>query len=222
MRVQFANFVLDSESRQLLRDGRAVHLSPKAFDVLCDLVERRPSAIAKKTLFELVWPDTAVVEANLTVLIAEVRRALGDDAQSPRFIRTVHRHGYAFSGDAVEVARTATVPTSRVGLVWEGRVLFLAEGENVIGRDPACRIWLDVSGVSRRHARILVRGSEATLEDLGSTNGTFVGETPISSERGLVDGDVIRLGSAKVPVRIWPTANAVETERIGKTVDSGQ
>ncbi len=215
MRVQFANFVLDSESRQLLRDGLAVHLSPKAFDVLCDLVKRRPNALAKKTLFELVWPDTAVVEANLTVLIAEVRRALGDDALRPRFIRTVHRHGYAFSGDAAEVARANTV-AQRIGLVWQGRVLFLSEGENVIGRDPACGIWLDVSGVSRRHARILVRGSEATLEDLGSTNGTFVSDTPVSAARRLVDGDVIRLGSAEVPVRIWPTANAVETERIGK------
>jgi DNA-binding winged helix-turn-helix (wHTH) protein len=211
MRVRFANFTLDTDSRQLMRDDSAVHLSPKAFDVLCHLVERRPGALSKQELFELIWPDTAVVEANLTVLIAEVRRALGDEAQRPRFIRTLHTHGYAFCADATDITRTPNQP-SRLGLVWEGRVLYLAEGENVIGRDPSSGVWLDVAGVSRRHARIVARGADAMIEDLGSTNGTFVGDVAVAAARPLADGDLIQLGSAQVRFRIW--SSAVETERI--------
>ncbi len=104
MRVQFGDITLDSASRQLVRGGAAIHLSPKAFDLLCHLVERRPSAVSKNQLFELVWPGTFVVEANLTVLVTELRRALGDDPHTPRFIRTVHKHGYAFCGEVTEIA----------------------------------------------------------------------------------------------------------------------
>ena len=55
-----------------------------------------------------------------------------------------------------------------------------AEGENVIGRDPRSSVWVDASGVSRRHARILVSGDAVTLEDLGSKNGTFVGARAVT------------------------------------------
>ena len=60
MRVQFGNLTLDSASRQLVRGGDAIHLSPKAFDLLCHLLERRPSAVSKDQLFELVDGDVLV------------------------------------------------------------------------------------------------------------------------------------------------------------------
>ena len=72
----------------------------------------------------------------------------------------------------------------------------LAEGENVIGRDPSCSIWLDDPDVSRRHARIRIdslRGS-ATLEDLKSTNGTSIRRSPVKGQIALVNGNVIRVG----------------------------
>ncbi|HJU42113.1 MAG TPA: FHA domain-containing protein [Vicinamibacterales bacterium] len=215
MRVQFGDVTLDSASRQLVRDGTPIHVSPKAFDLLCHLVEQRPNALSKNQLFELVWPGTFVVEANLTVLVTELRRALGDDAQTPRFIRTIHKHGYAFCGPATDIApRPPARDALRVWLLWNDRVLPLAEGENVIGRDPSCSVWLDQSGVSRRHARVVVTDDVAQIEDLGSTNGTFVGEIAIAAPHPLRDADIIRLGSVDLKYRCWSPSRPVATERI--------
>ena len=77
------------DARELGRNGEPVLLSPKAFDLLATLVERRPTAISKADLQERLWPETFVVEKNLTNLIAEIRRALGDDPSRAHFIRTV-------------------------------------------------------------------------------------------------------------------------------------
>ena len=215
MRVQFGDITLDSASRQLVRDGTPIHVSPKAFDLLCHLVEQRPNALSKNQLFELVWPGTFVVEANLTVLVTELRRALGDDPQTPRFIRTIHKHGYAFCGQVTEIApRPPARDALRVWLLWNDRVLPLAEGENVIGRDPSCGVWLDQPGVSRRHARVMVSGDVAEIEDLGSTNGTFVSEIAIAGPHQLRDADIIQVGSVDLKYRSWSPSRPVETERI--------
>ena len=217
MRVQFGDITLDSDSRQLVRSDTPVHLSPKAFDVLCHLVERWPSAVSKNQLFELVWPGTFVVEANLTVLVTELRRALGDDPHAPRFVRTVHKHGYAFCAEVTDIApRPPARDALRAWLVWNDRVLPLAEGENVIGRDPACGVWLDQPGVSRRHARVVVTDDVAQIEDLGSKNGTFVGDLAITGPRQLCDADIIQVGSVDLKYRSWSPSRPVETERISR------
>jgi DNA-binding winged helix-turn-helix (wHTH) protein len=218
MRVQFGDITLDSASRQLVRGGAPIHLSPKAFELLCHLVERAPSAVSKNELFELVWPGTFVVEGNLTVLITELRRALGDAAQTPLFIRTVHKHGYAFCGQVTEIApRPPAREALRVWLLWNDRVLPLDEGENVIGRDPSCAVWLDQPGVSRRHARVLVTDEGAEIEDLGSTNGTFVSEIAIAGPHQLRDADIIQVGSVDLKYRSWSPSQPVATERIRRT-----
>ena len=67
------------------------------------LAGARPKALSKKALQERLWPSTFVAEANLSNLVAEIRQALGDNARAPRFIRTVHRFGYAFCGEATTV-----------------------------------------------------------------------------------------------------------------------
>ena len=104
MRLTFGEFVLDDRTRELRRDDQAVHLSPKAFLLLERLLHHRPEAVPKAMLMAEVWPGTHVTEASLASTVAELRAALGDQKMSPRFIRTVHAFGYAFSGDAVEVA----------------------------------------------------------------------------------------------------------------------
>ena len=93
---RFGEFVLDSETRQLLRACEPRHVSPKAFHLLEVLVSSRPRVWSKRELQDLLWPDTTVVEANLPNLVAEVRAALEDDSQQPRYVRTVHRYGYGF------------------------------------------------------------------------------------------------------------------------------
>ncbi|HYN07023.1 MAG TPA: FHA domain-containing protein [Vicinamibacterales bacterium] len=219
MKLRFRDFTLDSDRRQLLAGGGEVHLSVKAFDLLCALLEHRPNVVPKSELQARLWPDTHVVDANLAVLIGEIRRALSDPASEPRLIRTVHRIGYAFSVAAREVDRRSDPDqASRFWLSVDGRAVMLPEGATVIGRDPRSDIWLDLEGVSRRHARIRVTRDtdEAVLEDLASTNGTFIGRTRITTPRPLKDGDVIRIGSASLPFRVWSEHESSKTKRIRK------
>jgi len=98
MKVRFGECVLDMEERVLLRRGDAVHLTPKAFQLLGFLVEVRPRAVPKGELQEKLWPETFVTEGNLATLVKEARIAIGDTARQPRFIRTVHGYGYSFAG----------------------------------------------------------------------------------------------------------------------------
>jgi TolB-like protein/Flp pilus assembly protein TadD len=100
MAFVFGHFALDQERRQLLRAGDPVPLEAKAFELLSLLLLRRPRVLSKAQIRDVLWPGTSVGETSLPRLVAEIREALGDDAQQPRFIRTVHGFGYAFSGEA--------------------------------------------------------------------------------------------------------------------------
>ena len=204
MTLRFGEFLLDSDARQLSRAGRDIRLSPKAFDLLCALLARRPDVMAKNDLLAAIWPDTFVVEANLNVVIGEIRRALGDDRLAPRFIRTVHGVGYAFCGQAVDAEADASVTArsgSRCWLSWKDRSFALSAGDNIIGRDPRSAVWLDDESVSRRHALINVDDEGARVEDLESTNGTFLNRAPLDSATALQDGDIVRVGSLKLTFR---------------------
>ena len=120
MRIRFGPFTLDSETRQLVRDNNEIRLSPKAFDLLCTLVERRPRVVHKAELHDRIWPGTFVVDTNLNVLIGEIRRALSDTPQQSRYIRTVHRIGYAFCGDGDRLRGCGADPLSRAGEILAG------------------------------------------------------------------------------------------------------
>jgi DNA-binding winged helix-turn-helix (wHTH) protein len=211
--VRFGAFSLDSAARQLLRDGREVSLSPKAFQLLLFLVVNRERAVSKQEVHQTLWPSTFVLDTNIASLIAELRRALDDSAATPRFIRTMHRFGYRFIG-RVDEPPVLAAPTPRGAgyyLVWDLRQVPLADGDNVLGRGGDASIWIDAPGVSRHHARILIRGGEVTVEDLGSKNGTYVAGTVVTAARRLDDGDQIRLGSVVVTFRIATSSVATET-----------
>ena len=212
MQVRFSDFVLDTDTRELLRGSRTVHLSPKAFQLLETLVAARPAALSKEILYQRLWPDTFVVEANLSNLVGEVRAALGDNSRRPRFVRTVHRFGYAFrDASTPEGSGENAVRPALYRLVWSaGRATFGA-GEHVLGRDPGAELCLESSSVSRRHARIRIFDNEPVLEDLGSKNGTFVnGERAVSAVR-LNDRDVIGIGSFRLKFRILVPQPSTET-----------
>jgi DNA-binding winged helix-turn-helix (wHTH) protein len=216
VRARFGPFTIDSETRQLVRAGTEVHLSPKAFDLFCTLIESRPKVVEKETLHARIWPDTYVVDANLNVLVSEIRRAIGDNHQQPEFVRTVHGIGYAFCGTAVQVEAAAAPEALFCWVSWASRTSSLSEGENVIGRDPRCSVWLDAPGVSRRHAAIRVDSGtrRVTLEDLGSTNGTFLRRSRVRTEVALEDGDEIKVGTVVLTIRLWASDKAPHTKRI--------
>ena len=213
---RFGPFTLDDGTRQLLKDADEIHLSPKAFELLTILLANRPRAVSKAELQERLWPSTFVEETNLAGLVAEIRRALADSATRPVFLRTVYRFGYRFVGEVVESdAAPRTAPSRpRLCVVFENRQTVLLEGANVIGRAPDSTIQCDATGVSRQHARIFVSRGEATLEDLGSKNGTYLRSERITSAR-LSDGDEIRLGTVKLTFRINPILGETDTVLTG-------
>src|SRR5438552_6924534 len=153
MRVAFGGFMFDSGMRELLADGQPAHLSPKAFDVLKLLLERRPNVVDKQEIYGAIWPNTFVGDAALNVVVAEIRRVLGDDSKTPKYIRTVHRIGYAFSFEPV-VEVTTAAPTKgpaaspRCWLAVNERTFPLADGENDVGPDLQSTVWLGESGVA--------------------------------------------------------------------------
>ena len=96
MRYRFGPFLLSPGGRVLLADGRPVRLIPRYFDLLVLLVDERDRAVSREEIFDRVWADVVVSDGALTQAVRTVRRALGDTAQTPQFIRTVSRHGYQF------------------------------------------------------------------------------------------------------------------------------
>ena len=214
VRIRFGQFTLDLDTRQLTRDGGEIHLAPKAFELLAALILERPKVLSKQALQQRLWPDTFVAEANLSNLVAEIREAIGDDARSPLYIRTAHGFGYAFCGDADgQSGRRAADPgRPPCWLEWGGRRFPLAIGEHVIGRDPDVEVRLDVSMVSRRHARLIVTAEGTVLEDFGSKNGTFRGGERVVAPVQLADGDTIRIGSQLVTFHVRPFIASTETQ----------
>ena len=213
MRLCFGEFTLDRATRQLLRAGGEHHLEPKEFELLDLLLGRRPEAVSKRDIRDRLWPNTFVSESNLTSLVAQVRHALGDSPRRPRFIRTVHGFGYAFSAEASEQRPT---PSGRRHLAprvnWDQRTITLEAGENILGRDENVAVRIDAPGVSRRHARIVVAEHQVTLEDLGSKNGTYLHEERLQAPVALRDGDTFRLGRLLIVFRNTPLAGSTRTE----------
>ena len=195
MQIHFGLFRLDVDTRQLLRDGLPIRLTPKAFELLLLLVENRPKAVSKAQLSERIWPGVFVSEEGLARLVNEVRRALGDNARDPSWVRTLHGFGYAFAPDE------QALPLHVCRVAWANREIHLGEGEHIIGRDPQASVRLKASVISRRHARIVVQDTGATLEDLRSKNGTFVGETRLTGPHPLSDGDEIHVGDFTLTFR---------------------
>ncbi|HEV8660393.1 MAG TPA: FHA domain-containing protein [Thermoanaerobaculia bacterium] len=203
MRLQFGDFTFDGGGCQVLKNGDAVALSPKAFQLLALLLEERGHVISKKELLERLWPDTVVAEENLKARIREIRTALGDSGREGKWIRTARGFGYAFQGEVwdEDISRRTAAPQQMYWLHYGERGFAVGRGETYVGRDPRCGIWIDDASVSRRHARIVVSSERVTLEDLGSKNGTAVGTISILGTTELFDGDRIRIGSVKLTFR---------------------
>ena len=204
MGLRFGEFEFDPQSRELRSAGRSVALSPKAFALLDLLARSRPRALSRVEIREYLWPATFVSESNLNSLVAEIRRALGEDPRNPAWIRTVHGFGYAFSDPASPaggIPSGESAPNVRFRLLCQDREVALRDGENLLGRTDESTVWIDAPTISRRHARIVVSRGRATLEDLGSRNGTWLRGQRIDSPCPLEDGDEIRLGRVPVTFR---------------------
>jgi DNA-binding winged helix-turn-helix (wHTH) protein len=213
--TRFGEYTLDEARRELLRGGGPVHLTPKAYELLRLLLERRPAAVSKAEIHDRIWRGTFVSDVNLATLVFEIRTAIGDDPQAPRYIRTVRGFGYALCDG---IATTPTAPERAAGafhgrLIWGDREIALHEGENILGRTPEAVAWIDHGSVSRRHARLTVeQGGQARIEDLGSRHGTFLDGARIQEPTPLHDGARIALGSVAMVFRVFEPAETDSQE----------
>src|SRR5262245_53650290 len=96
VRYEVGPFRVDPSRRRLLNGDVAVALTPKVFELLLAFLERPGALLSKDDLIQILWPDVAVEENNLTHCVAKLRRALGDDIRERRFIVTVPGQGYRF------------------------------------------------------------------------------------------------------------------------------
>jgi DNA-binding winged helix-turn-helix (wHTH) protein len=206
---RFADLTLDVATRQVSRAAGELHLTPKAFDLLAILAHEAPRVVTKAELHERLWPRTFVSDATLVSLVKELRRTLDD--QATPIIRTAHGVGYALAVAVDHVSKHAR-PDVWHWLEVDGRHIRLVDGENVIGRDPACRVWLDVASVSRRHARVVIGADGARLEDLGSKNRTTLGSAAVEDQVRLSDGDEIHVGPIRLVYRQSRSGMSTETQ----------
>jgi DNA-binding winged helix-turn-helix (wHTH) protein len=192
MKATFGRFTLDSGRRQLFDGDQPVKLTSKAFDLLRLLIEHHPDVVPTATIMAVIWRNANVTDGVVTTAVGDIRKALGESKAQPQFIRTVTAHGYAFDGK-VERTGAAAPPADRYWLISQDRTVPLEEGETIIGREAGLGMVLPHPSVSRRHARLVIHGTDATIEDLNSRNGTFVGGIRIRGRTPLHPGDSVQI-----------------------------
>ena len=212
MRLQFDDLTFDPETRQVWARGREARLSPKAFDLLAFLIERRPRAASKADIRAHLWPGTFVSDSSLPSLVSEIRDAIADHRRKPGLLRTLHGFGYAFQAERTNAEAVPVTPAPNARLVSGTADIPLAPGENIIGREGEGIVVVKSSTVSRRHARIVIDANAATVEDLGSKNGTFVNDRPVTVPMPVADGDQVRIGSLLFTFRLAQPSSSTETQ----------
>jgi Tol biopolymer transport system component/DNA-binding winged helix-turn-helix (wHTH) protein len=100
---RFGDFIVDTDQKVLLRQDKALPLTPKLFETLLILIENSGRIVQKEEFMERLWPHTFVEEANLTSNIQQLRKSLGDNARQPHYIETVTKRGYRFIANVQRV-----------------------------------------------------------------------------------------------------------------------
>jgi DNA-binding winged helix-turn-helix (wHTH) protein len=200
---------------RISRNGQIVRLRPRAMDVLICLALEAGKLASKQNIIDAVWRTEFVSEHVLTQVVAELRSALGDDARNPIYIENIPRRGYRLVATVTAVAMS--VPSARDAylpfkLQGEDCDHPLIQGPNIIGRTGDADISIDLTEVSRCHARILVQGTTATIEDLGSKNGTYVNGERLEGPALLTNGDEIWIGRSVARLRFLIEGEPTMTE----------
>ena len=181
--------LVQSNLNRLVRGESRVQIRPRPMDVLCFRAQQQGEVVSKAEILAAVGPERYMAESVLGRSITELRAILGDDAAEPRYVETIAKRRYR----PFAPVQRADLPAPRRGqepraapkalsspeehtcsLCWGERKIPRAEGEDVIGRADEAAVRLESPQLSRRHARIVVSGDRAVLEDFGSKNGTCV------------------------------------------------
>lgn len=174
MKLRWDGWLLDIPARQILGEQGPVHVEPQVFDVLAHLATNRDRVVSKEELLNEVWGDQFVSESALTSRIKSIRRALGDDGRTQKYIRNVHGRGYQFVGDVqaatdtIDVAPTAVSIAQSVALDDEfpfvGRASELDAAQMVLDSPNAGFVFIGgVPGVGK--TRLAVELMERARDD---------------------------------------------------------
>ena len=215
VRARAGDWVFDGPARRLTRGGQVVAITPMAFDLLGSLLEARPRALSKAELGERLWPGTFVSSASLAQLVTEVRKALGDPARPPRYVRTVHGFGYAFCGEAsASAGRGGTHALVLAGCLGRpgGGTSRKGRVSSAVAPDVRVRVNDDEVVAPPRPAAS-GRCTRLTIEDLGSKNGTFVEGRKIEAPTALGAGNQVVIGPAVLTFSQSSGATATGRER---------
>lgn len=159
-RYRFSRYILSPARRVLVRDGRELPLIPRCFDLLVLLIERRNEVVSRHEILDAVWSDVIVTDGALSQAVRILRRTLGDDSRAPKFIRTVHRHGYRFvCEDVVEEPDEGPPEPVRAGM---------AEPDANATVDQALETLLGAVSEDSEEADLRRRQAAETLHQLGT------------------------------------------------------
>jgi DNA-binding winged helix-turn-helix (wHTH) protein len=198
-----------------IRRGETLrHLEPKVMAALVALASRAGEVLTKAELTDAVWQVPFISENRLVGVIADLRRAFGDDAGAPRIVETIPTRGYRLAVPVEWIDGGAAPPPQASHFMLESadESYPLREGVSIIGREAWVDVRIHSEWVSREHARVEVAGDSAVLEDLGSKNGTYHNGVRLSGRAPLHDGDEIRLGRGAVVLRFMSALGATRTE----------
>ena len=211
---ELGDWMVEPMLDRISRGHETVQLRPRVMDLLISLVESPEKVVSRRQLIDRVWRTRFVTDNALTRAITELRKKLGDDAKRPAYIETIPKRGYRIVAE-VGGARVEQRPAACRFLLEEQdeTEVPLRDGDNIIGRSAEADVQIDASEVSRRHARILVVGSTAVIEDLGSKNGTFVRGSRIDAPVRLEHADVIQIGVNVARFRFKVIDDRTKTER---------
>jgi DNA-binding winged helix-turn-helix (wHTH) protein len=190
---RFGGFELDVAAYLLRRGRQRVRLERIPMEVLILLVSSGGALVDRASIRSALWGSDVFLDHDsaINTAIRKIRQVLGDDPDEPRFIETVVGKGYRFIAPIDRLAR-GRAPHFRLA---RGTQEFaLNSGDNVLGRDPGARVYVEHPSVSRQHARISIDGDRAVLEDLKSRNGTFLEGKRLAAPTEIHNGAVIALG----------------------------
>jgi len=209
---EFGPFRLDAGEHLLLRDGEAVPLTPKAFDLLVALVERQGRLLEKEELLKKVWPDTFVEEANLASNISQLRKALGEGENGHRYIETVPKRGYRFAASVSNVEDERSEPIIQEhpgsqGAAADGKQA--AYTEELITAHPAVRAEDLMSKVKRYQRSALLALTALILS--GGSFAYFVLRPPLPP-RVTDSAQITRDGLPKISTKFIKSSNSLVTD----------
>jgi DNA-binding winged helix-turn-helix (wHTH) protein len=215
-RFRFAEFELDLATYTLRSRGERVRLEKLPMEVLTLLVRSSGALVARGEIQAALWGSDVFVEhdAAINTAVRKIRRALGDDAEQPRFVETVVGKGYRFVAsvktfespahvtaiDAIPARGRRTFPSYSV--TRGAQEFIVGTGITLLGRDPAVGVYVEHPSVSRHHARISITAEGAVLEDLKSRNGTFLDGQRIDGATRIRSGAIIGLGPITLTFRV--------------------